>query len=1014
MRVKNYLRTILYMAVFLSFQPCMAHASVSAYTIYQQAKSGDVSYFNILRRYPSAVDLTDNSGNTAYCIAMRNKDIKTMNFLANHGANTQHDCVKTELKRQHYAQQKQKLAQSSPYAGYTRPPYRNDGFFSSDKNIWYTVGGVALVGGAAALALNKDESKKHSSAEPYLDPYLPSDNEEVNEFRTAEYKKTNALGGIRAAEAYSVIYDKDENGKWVSHQANSTNPLEKVKVGVLDSGVYANNDLAGKVVHGYDLNSYNTASSMWGYVSGNNEFYVLKKDSKYYGVGILNGKYTYFQKSATELGLTSDELNEMLNKYLGVTINNFSLMNGSGGYGPGEDMSEMLVDASYPGASALSWLNLVYNTSHGTHVSGLIAGNKNDVDGHGVAFENAQIYAASWDFEHRFLDTVKDMVDDGVKVINNSWGQPAIFYTAKDIEKFMDTSSQEGMSTYEFIDTVYAYAYAADKGAVWVQSTGNEHNSDAQLYNGLGRLNLSAYGYSGAGQYEAPYLAVAALDLSKATASAPSGVIASYSNRCGSASAYCIAAPGTDVSSAAAVESGSVSMNGTSMATPLVSGSIALLKGYYPWLSAQNVAYLLLETANNTGKYANRSIYGRGALDLERAISKPVGELGLPETESFASMTSITHNKLALSGPIQKKLQKNLPKTVTAFDALNRPFQYNTANLVSETHGSNAHLRNAVSHAAMSGRKQIIKDEKSGFQFTKSEALNKGGQANLSTVEVLHETENGSNRFYYTQNSRYMTPESVVTANNNPYFAMNEAYGAENTLKLSDSSKLKLSLQTGKNGMYERDYEQDRQSFDERSYGFGAEYSFNLTDYLEISTLGGMLYEEDAMLGMNGRGGFAIKDGSTYYMGLKAALNLTPNITLLAAYYRGYTQGQDATMLSISDLQTESFMIAGEYKFNGRDKVGLSLSSPLSVAKGRSTFRYASGRDNYSDTIYMQKLTNSLKPAAKEYDLGMYYLGQPEDDLNVTGKVEARFNADGEKGLTDYLGIMGMQYNFPK
>jgi hypothetical protein len=212
--------------------------------------------------------------------------------------------------------------------------------------------------------------------------------------------------------------------------------------------------------------------------------------------------------------------------------------------------------------------------------------------------------------------------------------------------------------------------------------------------------------------------------------------------------------------------------------------------------------------------------------------------------------------------------------------------------------------------------------------------------------------------------------------------------------------------------MYERDYEQDRHSFDERSYAFGAEYSFNLTDYLEMSTLGGMLYEENAMLGMNGQGGFAIKDGSTYYMGLKTALNLTPNITLLAAYYRGYTRGQDAAMLSISDLQTESFMIAGEYKLNGRDKVGLSLSSPLTVAKGRSTFRYANGRDNYSDTIYMKKLTSSLKPAAKEYDLGLYYLGQPREDLNLTGKVEARFNADGEKGTTDYLGIMGMQYNF--
>ena len=233
-------------------------------------------------------------------------------------------------------------------------------------------------------------------------------------------------------------------------------------------------------------------------------------------------------------------------------------------------------------------------------------------------------------------------------------------------------------------------------------------------------------------------------------------------------------------------------------------------------------------------------------------------------------------------------------------------------------------------------------------------------------------------------------------------------------LKLSDKSKLNLMLQTGENGLYERDYEQDRQSFNERSYALGAEYSFNLTDYLELAATGGMLYEEEAMLGMNGRGGFAIKDGSTYYMGVKAALNLTDNITLLAAYYRGYTQGRDAAMLSISDVETESYMIAGEYRLNATDKIGVSLATPLTVRKGKASFAYASGRDNYSDTVYMQKLTSSLKPSAQEYDLGLYYQGKPQEDLSLVGKVEARFNADGDRGVTDYIGIMGMQYSFSR
>lgn len=313
---------------------------------------------------------------------------------------------------------------------------------------------------------------------------------------------------------------------------------------------------------------------------------------------------------------------------------------------------------------------------------------------------------------------------------------------------------------------------------------------------------------------------------------------------------------------------------------------------------------------------------------------------------------------------------------------------------------------------AMGGAKKTVKDERTGFAFTTSESMDNGGRAGLATMEVVNETDSGSTRFYYAENSKYDTPESVLAPTSNPYLAMNEAYGAENMLKLSDTSRLKLSLQTGENGLYERDYEQDNHSFTERSYAFSGEYSFNMTDYLEIATLGGMLMENDALLGMNGTGGFGIKDSSTYYMGLRAALNLTPNLSLVAAYYRGYTQGADTPMLAISDLQTESFMLAGEYRLNATDKVGISLSSPLSVVKGRASLLYANGRDNNSDTIYLNKLTTSLTPEAKEYDLGLYYQGQPKEDLSLTGKVQARFNADGEKGVTDYIGIVGVQSAF--
>ena len=818
-------------------------------------------------------------------------------------------------------------------------------------------------------------------------------------FKTDEYKKGNFLDGIHAAEAYSIIYKKDANGNLVSHQAASDNPLKKVKVGIVDTGVYGHDEIDDKITNSYDDNQYNAKGNVWGYAKGSKHFYVLYENDKYYLLIVNNAEASSLSVTPYE-DLSYDQLKSRLVAY-GITYDHltdiFTLMNGSDGGTPGTSDTKFKPDYN----QVATWWDIVSDLSHGTHIAGIVAADKDDKGMHGVAFENAEIYAGSWDFVKNIYPMVKDMVDNDVKVVNNSWG-----YSES------NASNPNWLVTHDGKNILSSYAYAAKNGAVWVQATGNEGMHEAGVQAGIGKLDLSGYGYSGPkNSHEVPFLAVASLDTSKATTSAPAGRIADYSNWCGSAKGYCLAAPGSNVKSTAAIDDGYMDMSGTSMATPVVSGSIALLMGYYPYLSAQNIAWLLLETANKNGAYADSDIYGQGALDLENALN-PVGNLSLASDSSFSSLRNASASKLALSGITQKKMLEVMPKKVTAFDELNRPFEYETASLVTTTHGSNAHLRQEVSRAATSGKKKVIKDEKTGFSFASSEALDRGGHENLSSMEVVHETDSGSTRFYYAENSQYADSDHVLAPTANPYFAMNNAYGAENTLKLSDSSKLKLSLQTGENGLYDRDTEQDRYSFDERSYAFGAEYSFNLTDYLELATVGGMLYEEDAMLGMNGEGGFGIKDGSTYYMGLKAALHLTPNLSLLAAYYRGYTQGQDTALLALSDMQTESYMIAGEYKLNAKDKIGLSLSSPISVVKGKATFNYASGRDNYSDMIYMNKLTSSLKPAAKEYDLGLYYQGVPKEDLSLLGKVETRFNADGEKGLTDYIGIVGVSKSF--
>ena len=987
---------------------CFAY-EVSANSIYFNAKRNNINYLRLIKRYRNAINVVDNNGNSAYCIALKNNDKNTLEVLKQWGADSNHECVKNLRKR---TERKSNVVRNNDTAKRT-VRYANTG--GSNYALW-GLGAVGVAGGVAALSGGGGGGGKSSSAGGNTgcggnnDDVGGGDNNVIEptisykEFQTNEYKKGNFLDSINASKAYTYMYKKDENGKLVSHQADSDEKLEEVKVGVIDAGVANNNELKGKIQGGYDLNYYNSDGDIYGYDAGNRELYLYKSGGKYYAFYNFGGSVDkIFNYAYSENELTS--LIEDINEEYGINIKfeDFNILNGSEGGTPGVTYTK--------GVGQTEWdvaFNKIANIGHGTHVAGIIAGNKDGQGMHGVAFENAKIVPVSWDFGHNIFGTVESLVNNGVEVINNSWGEPtAELDQYGNIDKETRNIKNINQLYFDDPDTLMAFAYAAQNDAVWVQATGNEHTTQPTIYAGMGDPNfdLSAYGFNGAGKYEAPYLAVTALGFD--------GKIASYANRCGDAKGWCIAAPGTVISSSVAIEDGVGVMSGTSMATPVVSGSIALLKGYYPWLNAQNVAYILLETANDKGVYADSNIYGKGALDLEAAVTTPIGNLGLPKRGDLNNLASVSSSKLSTSGVLQNKLIKSMPKTITAYDALKRPFKYETSKLINTTHSSSANLKDSVSRMAManSGVK-TIKDEKTGFQFSSRDALDNSGTAKLSSMEVVHQTEGGSNRFYYADNSKYITSDNVLQNDSNPYLAMKEAYGAESMLNLSDSSKLKLSIQSGKNGLYERDEDQDSYDFDERSYSLGGEYSFNMSDYLELSALGGMLYEEDAMLGLNGVGGFGINGSNTYYMGLKAKLDLTSKVSLMAAYYRGYTGGNKSDMLSISDLETESFMLVGEYQSDRNNKFGLMFRSPMSVVKGDASFRYSTGRDNYSNTAYLRELKTTLRPEAREYDLGMYYEGEPSDNLSISGKVEARFNADGEKGVEDYVGVVGAHYTF--
>ena len=225
---------------------------------------------------------------------------------------------------------------------------------------------------------------------------------------------------------------------------------------------------------------------------------------------------------------------------------------------------------------------------HGTHVASLAAARANGVGMVGVA-SNARILP--------------------VQVFQGS--STSDFFVARGINyatsqrAFVMNLSLGGSTMSPTIRTALQGAQAA--GLLMVIAAGNE---------GLANPSFPARHASEAWA-RGQIIAVGAVDANN--------VIANFSNRAGDARNFYLVAPGVSLIGAfPSAPNAYAMMSGTSMAAPVVAGAAAVVKSAWPFLTAPRVAEVLFVTATDLGARGIDPIYGRGLLNLERALL-PVG-----------------------------------------------------------------------------------------------------------------------------------------------------------------------------------------------------------------------------------------------------------------------------------------------------------------------------------------------------------------------------------------------------
>ena len=586
--------------------------------------------------------------------------------------------------------------------------------------------------------------------------------------------------------------------------------------------------------------------------------------------------------------------------------------------------------------------------SHGTAVASIAAGGKTGDPGapHGVAW-GADL--AVWAIPLGEADNVYDPIpletlaraDRGFTYIfsqvfawRDAGGALDILNLSFGYDGIIDSYSEADLRA-NFGDTIatLAQAEATDK-TILVWAAGNANNDECEA--GIascenGRVDAVSVGVlpglvARIEELQGHSVAVVAL-------SPDGGAITDFSNRCGIAADFCIAAPGEEVTVAyfgpdqeGFLVRGYAEGRGTSYAAPMVTGGLAVMKQLFrDQLSNEELVGRLFLTADNTGVYADRDIYGNGRMDLGAATS-PVGVLDVPLDTGLATMAhaSLNSTGLRFGAAFGDGFGEAFGDgELMALDDYGAPFWYGLDNFAATSDGP-----------AMSARLRTFLGPGSTPGLAVASG---GGGASGSSAGTLGMTA-GLLR--------------MPTAAGNGHLAL-----AEGAVMVSAFEAGGLSATAFTTGPL-------------RPFmpATGAAVGWR-PDGLPVGFTAGWISERETMLGSMGLGAFGSLSAGTAFFGFDGGLDFGSwrfGATGEFGVVNPATQG--GMIQEISALATSTFAVHGSRAFQGRGALHFSLSQPLRVENGWASLTVPNARTKRGEVLH-RSLRADLAPGERQLDL---------------------------------------------
>lgn len=575
-----------------------------------------------------------------------------------------------------------------------------------------------------------------------------------------------------------------------------------------------------------------------------------------------------------------------------------------------------------PGYAAFTGADMDRNR-HGTQVTNILAGSSANHISRGVA-PNVEV--------HDIM--VIPQEGDDVKMSAGGYAGAYDYIIRQDLDIVnMSLTFDVGdgdllkTSAVALRDQANGFRGATENGTIFVIASGNDGN--VPTTNGLIGLGLNP----DVGNDQV--IAVYALNEDGET-------IADFSNTCGPAQNMCLGAVGVRVP-VVRHEGNDSFFTGTSAATPVVSGALALLKEQHPELSAAEVVELVLFTATDAGRRGVDEIYGRGILNMDRAVL-PVGGLRIVTGDTVSSQALSAQNAQIRVAPSAAGLLSGLDEiSLVAVDDFNRGFEVSVSVLGRADLDEISPISPATARLSFSdGSRLTLSSEDGGFYEAEGWGLG------------------------------YVTPDLVRDQNNH---ALTRGY--EPLAHMGTGLWGGVSFGTVSANVHASEK-------DGGSWGAWLEGERAVAEGLSLRYAGGYASQEDAALGISLGEGRAktgwMSLGGTYVM--SENLSLAADLTASRTSYRGQGFVRDA------DLTASSARISLSHGDVWGGTLTGTIGTPLSVSDGQLRTDLPGDReisDGSTPTDGVMRRVSEINVSAdRPVDFGISYA----KDVGTRGRAE--------------------------